>query len=113
MLNHLEMHQLERRIADVVEKGFGGKLDRADCLQVGFDVAFMLADSYLMDDREVLVEKLAERGEAELPFNKPLADAVRDLKQLLAMPKNGLEEAISPSIARVAGLGGGLGEEQK
>ena len=49
MPSHFEIHVLERKIAAVITKGFSPKMDKADAIQAGHDVADMLLGEYFVD----------------------------------------------------------------
>jgi hypothetical protein len=101
-LTHFEIHKLERRIAKIIEHGFSGKMDPADSIQAGHDIADMLLTEYAMEDRDALLE--------EMGVANGIAEAVKNLRRLLAEPRTPLEMAIMPAV-RAAGVGGGVGEE--
>lgn len=108
-ISHLGLHALERRIAEVILKGFSPKMDRGDAIQAGLDIAEMLVREYVLEDREELLEDMGKRRATMVPL-KSLAESVADLRKTLAEPKNGIELAISPVHA--AGFGGGMGDER-
>lgn len=49
MTSHFAVHELERRIAAVISKGFSPKMDKADAIQAGHDIADMLLGEYFVD----------------------------------------------------------------
>jgi hypothetical protein len=90
-MNHMEIHKLERRMAEVLEKGFlrqpqpeGKGFDRADCVQAAHDIAEMILGDYW----------IASHPEEEPNFAKMVGDVMVELNKM------------SDGLGRWAGLTG-------
>lgn len=50
-MTHFQIHELERRIAAVILKGFSPKIDSGDAIQAGHDVADLILSEYHIDPK--------------------------------------------------------------
>ena len=56
-MTHFQIHELERRIAAVITKGFSPKMDAGDAIQAGHDVVDFLLGAYHVDPKPTGYEK--------------------------------------------------------